>query len=145
MTELTLAGTFRSLEGPGPVDPEDFHAWCDFTEPVAVDVPPGDFLLGQSVEHIVVPEGWLGIVFARSTLLRCGLAFGCGFLQPGWSGRLVFELGNLNRHRPLRLRVGRPVAHVHLFRAADLPRYTGRYLRDNPMAPLPDPPRSDGR
>lgn len=141
MIELTLSPEFRELEGSGVVDPRDFRGYVDLVKPTSLSIDPLSFMLGRSVETVDVPVGLVGVVFAKSTLLRCGLAFGCGFLQPGWSGRLVLELGNLNRHRALRLWVDDPIAHVAFF-PSDAPAYSGRYAFDNPMAPLvARPPR----
>jgi deoxycytidine triphosphate deaminase len=135
MQEITLDVHFRVMTGEGPVDPEAYVGYDDFVELVAVRVPPNGFVLGRSVERVCVPERMLGVVFACSTLLRCGLAFGCGFVQPGFEGHLTLELGNLNKHRALRLHVGKPVAHLRTFPATDLPRYAGRYAEGNPMGP----------
>lgn len=137
MHEIILDRFFRSLEGSGPVDPEAFEGWRDFTESTFVDVPPGDFLLGQAANSVAVPPGKVGLLFARSSLLRCGLAFGSGVVAPGFDQPLVLELGNLNKYRPIRLYVEKPVANLLVLDAFGLEEYAGRYARRNPMQALP--------
>lgn len=135
MTPVILSCEFRRLHGSMyPVDPHEFCGYDDFMAGPYIDLEPGGFLLGLSVDVHTAPVGQLGIVMARSTYLRCGLAFGCGFLQPGWSGRLVLEFGNLNKDRPLRLWIGDPIAKITLV-PNDSPIYTGRYAHSNPMGP----------
>lgn len=98
------------------------------------DLSPGAFVLGVSSNTIAVPTGFIGIVMARSTYLRAGLYFGCGFVQPGWFNPLVLELCNLLMARSLRLYLDEPIAKVELF-PSDSPIYTGKYSVNNPLRP----------
>ncbi len=134
--DITLSNEFRELSGSYVVDPRDFIEYRDFVAMPYIDIPPGDFILARSVEKVRVPEGALGVLFPTSTLLRCGLVFGSGFVRPGWDDHLVLELGNLNKYRPLRLWVGDKIAAVELLQPREvMGLYTGRYSGDNPMAP----------
>ena len=139
--EISLDRHFRELQGSYVVDPRNFVDYRDFTIDTYIDLPPGDFLLARSVEKVHIPEGSLGILFPKSTFLRCGLVFGSGFVRPGWNDHLVLELGNLNSYRPIRIHIGDAIASVELVAPFGLlETYTGRYKGDNPLGPKPTIP-----
>lgn len=133
--DLRLGDRFRVTSDTSVVDPRNFRGFHDvhFYNHLLLD--PGEFALGQAAEEVCIPTDRTGLLFATSTYLRCGLYFGCGVVWPGWKGRLVFELGNLNK-RPLKLYVGDIIAHI-AFVQGDATPYVGRYTTHNPMEPLP--------
>ena len=136
MIDVILSQHFRQFLGDGVVDPKGLTEVYDFERSHYIDIEPGNFLLGVSVNVITTPHDRLGIVMPRSTYLRCGLEFGSGFLHPGWTGRLVLELSNKNKHRSLSLYVGESIASVAFVLAPEAPRYTGKYATSNPLAPI---------
>ena len=136
MIDVILSSRFRQFLGDSVVDPKGLTDVHDFERPNYIDLAPGNFLLGLSVDVIETPHDRLGIVMPRSTYLRCGLEFGSGFLHPGWSGKLVLELSNKNKHRSLRLYVGEPIASVAFVVSPETPLYAGKYADQNPMGPI---------
>jgi dCTP deaminase len=60
---------------------------------------PGDFTLASTLEYIVVPNYLSGRLEGRSTWGRAGLQIHstAGFVDPGFQGRLTFELNNLGK------------------------------------------------
>lgn len=65
-----------------------------------LELKPGDFVLGSTVETIDLPDDICGVLFGRSGLGRLGVVsyVGAGFVNPGWRGRLTLELVNHGPH-----------------------------------------------
>lgn len=135
MQEVLLSNKFTTLSGLDVIDPREPRDFEEFAREDSILLYPGDFVLAVSINKIVVPHDRIGIVMPRSTLLRCGLSFGCGFVKPGWDQVLVLELGNLNPRRSIRLHIGDAIANVALLRG-DVEPETSRYSDHNPMRPL---------
>ncbi len=60
---------------------------------------PGDFTLASTLEYIIIPEYLSARLEGRSTWGRVGLQIHstAGFVDPGFQGKLTFELNNLGR------------------------------------------------
>jgi dCTP deaminase len=60
---------------------------------------PGQFVLGATLEHITLPNNLVARVEGKSSLGRVGLVIHAtaGYVDPGWSGNLTLELGNISR------------------------------------------------
>ncbi len=60
-------------------------------------IHPGEFILGSTYEYIEVPEFLLGKLEGRSSLARLGVLVHAtaGKVDPGFKGRLIFELSNM--------------------------------------------------
>jgi dCTP deaminase len=60
---------------------------------------PGDFVLATTVENITLPDNLIGRLEGRSSLGRLGIVVHstASIFDPGWSGVVVMELGNLGR------------------------------------------------
>jgi dCTP deaminase len=58
---------------------------------------PGEFVLGTTVERIVLPDDIVGRLEGKSSLGRLGLLIHstAGYVDPGWEGRLTLELSNV--------------------------------------------------
>ncbi len=77
----------------------------DHTEKVVVDdkipfiIHPGEFVLGTVKERISIPDDIAAYVDGRSSLGRIGLVVHVtsGFIDPGFSGRLVLEMTNVGK------------------------------------------------
>jgi dCTP deaminase len=74
---------------------------------------PGDFMLGHTVERISLSPKVASWVEGISSLGRLGLIVHstAGFVDPGFSGQITLELGNVSR-RPIRLRPGMRIAQM---------------------------------
>jgi dCTP deaminase len=78
---------------------------------------PGQFILGDTLEYMQIPD-YLAAQFAgRSSLGRIGLQTHCtaGFVDPGFRGTLTVELSNLS-NRIIRLHPGQPIGQLCIFR-----------------------------
>lgn len=79
-------------------------------------IHPGEFLLGSTVEKITLPRDIAGKLEGRSSLGRLGLVIHAtaGYVDPGFSGWLTFELSNLSR-LPIRIYPGMKIAQICFF------------------------------
>lgn len=83
---------------------------------------PGHFLLGSTLEFVRMPVQLAGLVLGRSSWGRLGLVVEtASMVQPGFAGRLTYELVNM-ANSPIALYPGLRVAQLAVF---DLPGPTG--------------------
>ena len=68
-----------------------------FSDPYYIH--PGEFVLGQTFEYIILPENILGKLDGRSSLGRQGIVVHvtAGSVDPGFEGHLVLEFANLGK------------------------------------------------
>ncbi len=81
----------------------------------ALELAPGTFVLGESVERFALPPDVLGLCFGKSSYARCGLVVNVTPLEPGWRGVLTMALINASP-LPIRLQIGQGIAQVVFFR-----------------------------
>ncbi len=75
----------------------------DLTELVRIDdeeqfiLHPGEFVLGQTLEWVELPNDLVARLEGRSSLGRLGLLIHstAGYVDPGWKGNLTLELSNV--------------------------------------------------
>ena len=92
-----------------------------------ITLPPGEYLLGKSLEYFRIPKKILGLVFGKSTYARCGVLVNVTPLEPEWSGFLTISIANTGR-LPVVLHAGEGIAQVVFLESDDLPVYTYREL-----------------
>jgi dCTP deaminase len=78
---------------------------------------PGEFVLGITKEKIRIPGDMAGYVDGRSSLGRLGVTahITSGWVDPGFSGKLVLEISNLGK-MPVTLYPGMRMCKLILFR-----------------------------
>jgi dCTP deaminase len=94
---------------------------------------PGEFVLGQTVERLVLPDNIVCRIEGKSSLGRIGLLVHAtaGFVDPGFQGRLTLELSN-QAMVPIKLYPGMPIGQFS-FQWTDQPvehPYDGKYQGD---------------
>jgi len=79
-------------------------------------IHPGEFLLGSTLEKITLPNDIAAKLEGRSSLGRLGLIVyaTAGYVDPGFSGWLTFELSNLSR-LPIRIYPKMEIAQICFF------------------------------
>lgn len=91
---------------------------------------PGDTVLACSVEVVSMPEGYFGLVQTKGSLARLFVTATCcdGQIEPGYDGRVTFELVNLGKNS-IHIPIGARVAQMYIFRCSTraTPRYSGKY------------------
>ncbi len=95
----------------------------DLTELVTVpeDEPfvlhPGEFVLGQTLEYVRIPDDLVARLEGKSSLGRLGLVIHstAGFVDPGFEGNLTLELSNL-ANLPITIYHGMPIGQISFMR-----------------------------
>jgi dCTP deaminase len=75
----------------------------DLTELVEIEngepfiLHPGEFVLGQTLEKVTLPNDLVARLEGKSSLGRLGLLIHstAGFIDPGWDGHVTLELSNV--------------------------------------------------
>lgn len=95
----------------------------DLTELLRVDdeepfiLHPGEFVLGQTLEWVELPDDLVARLEGKSSLGRLGLLIHstAGYVDPGWQGNLTLELSNV-ANLPIALYYGMKIGQISFFR-----------------------------
>jgi dCTP deaminase len=95
----------------------------DLTELVTVEdgepfvLHPGEFVLGQTLERVELPDDLVARLEGKSSLGRLGLVIHstAGFVDPGFAGNLTLELSNLAT-LPITIYEGMPIGQISFMR-----------------------------
>ena len=95
----------------------------DLTELVVVEgdepfiLHPGEFVLGQTLERVTLPDDLVARLEGKSSLGRLGLLIHstAGFVDSGFSGNLTLELSNV-ANLPITIYHGMPIGQVSFMR-----------------------------
>ena len=77
---------------------------------------PGEFVLGSTLERVVLPDDLVARLEGKSSLGRLGLLIHstAGFVDPGFSGNLTLELSNV-ANLPIALYPGMKIGQISFF------------------------------
>jgi len=77
---------------------------------------PGEFVLGQTLEWVELPDDLVARLEGRSSLGRLGLLIHstAGYVDPGWKGNLTLELSNV-ANLPIALYFGMKIGQISFF------------------------------
>ena len=96
----------------------------ELTEPVEIqgdDEPfilhPGEFVLGQTLEKVSLPDDLVARLEGKSSLGRLGLLIHstAGFVDPGFSGHITLELSNV-ANLPITIYHAMPIGQISFMR-----------------------------
>ncbi|HYH59991.1 MAG TPA: dCTP deaminase [Thermoleophilaceae bacterium] len=95
----------------------------DLTELVTTDgdepfiLHPGEFVLGQTLERVTLPDDLVARLEGKSSLGRLGLLIHstAGFVDSGFSGNLTLELSNV-ANLPITIYHGMPIGQISFMR-----------------------------
>jgi dCTP deaminase len=78
---------------------------------------PGEFVLGQTLERIKLPDDVVARLEGKSSLGRLGLLIHstAGFVDPCWEGNLTLELSNV-ANLPVTIYYGMPIGQISFMR-----------------------------
>jgi dCTP deaminase len=78
---------------------------------------PGEFVLGQTLERVSLPDDLVARLEGKSSLGRLGLVIHstAGFVDPGFEGNLTLELSNLAT-LPITIYHGMPIGQISFMR-----------------------------
>ncbi len=94
----------------------------DLTELVSITdaepfiLHPGEFVLGQTLEWVELPDDLVSRLEGKSSLGRLGLLIHstAGYVDPGWKGTLTLELSNV-ANLPIALYFGMKIGQISFF------------------------------
>jgi dCTP deaminase len=77
---------------------------------------PGEFVLGQTLEWVELPNDLVARLEGKSSLGRLGLLIHstAGYVDPGWNGKLTLELSNVAK-LPIALYFGMKIGQISFF------------------------------
>ncbi len=95
----------------------------DLTELLSIEndepfiLHPGEFVLGQTIEWVELPDDLVARLEGKSSLGRLGLLIHstAGYVDPGWKGTLTLELSNV-ANLPITLYAGMRIGQISFFR-----------------------------
>jgi dCTP deaminase len=95
----------------------------DLTELVEVDgdqpfiLHPGEFVLGQTLERVSIPDDLVARLEGKSSLGRLGLLIHstAGFIDSGFTGNITLELSNV-ANLPITIYQGMPIGQISFMR-----------------------------
>jgi len=78
---------------------------------------PGEFVLGQTLEWVELPDDLVARLEGRSSLGRLGLLIHstAGYVDPGWKGNLTLELSNV-ANLPIALYADMRIGQISFFK-----------------------------
>ena len=78
---------------------------------------PGEFVLGQTLERLTLPDDLVARLEGKSSLGRLGLLIHstAGFVDAGFSGKLTLELSNV-ANLPITIYEGMPIGQISFMR-----------------------------
>src|SRR3954453_22218982 len=78
---------------------------------------PGEFVLGQTLERVRLPDDLVARLEGKSSLGRLGLVIHstAGFVDPGFEGNLTLDLSNL-ANLPITIYHGMPIGQISFMR-----------------------------
>lgn len=100
-----------------PKEPqEDLTEIVEMNEANAFILHPGEFVLGSTVERVVLPDDLVARLEGKSSLGRLGLLIHstAGFVDAGWDGHLTLELSNV-ANLPIALYPGMKIGQISFF------------------------------
>ena len=102
------------------IDPREEQADLTAVTTIEDDVPfilhPGEFVLGQTLEWVELPDDVVARLEGKSSLGRLGLLIHstAGYVDPGWKGTLTLELSNV-ASLPIALYFGMRIGQISFF------------------------------
>jgi dCTP deaminase len=103
---------FIDVRAPQP----DLTELLTVTDDEAFVLHPGEFVLGQTLEWVELPDDLVARLEGKSSLGRLGLLIHstAGYVDPGWKGKLTLELSNVAK-LPIALYYGMKIGQISFF------------------------------
>ena len=103
---------FIDVRSPQP----DLTELLSITDDEPFVLHPGEFVLGQTLEWVELPDDLVARLEGKSSLGRLGLLIHstAGYVDPGWKGKLTLELSNVAK-LPIALYSGMKIGQISFF------------------------------
>ena len=95
----------------------DLTELLEVSDDEAFVLHPGEFVLGQTLEWVELPDDLVARLEGKSSLGRLGLLIHstAGYVDPGWKGKLTLELSNVAK-LPIALYFGMKIGQISFLR-----------------------------
>jgi dCTP deaminase len=96
---------------------DDLTELVEITDEEPFILHPGEFVLGQTLERVTLPNDLVARLEGKSSLGRLGLLIHstAGFVDSGFSGNLTLELSNV-ANLPITIYHGMPIGQISFMR-----------------------------
>jgi dCTP deaminase len=96
---------------------EDLTEATEISDDEPFILHPGEFVLGQTLERVILPDDVVARLEGKSSLGRLGLLIHstAGFVDAGWRGNLTLELSNV-ANLPVTIYYGMPIGQISFMR-----------------------------
>jgi dCTP deaminase len=93
-------------------------------------IPPKSCILASSYEKVLIPNGYFGLLQTKGSLARLFVSLTCndGQIEPGFSGKITFEICNLSNFH-IKIKPKQFVGQLFIFKTStkQVELYNGRY------------------
>lgn len=96
---------------PNLIPPAKGDAGYDVISPITVTIPAGSSVNINIGVKIITPEGWVGLVRGRSSMMRKKLFVNHGTLDSSYRGFLELEIHNMRTHNH-EIKEGNKIAQI---------------------------------
>ena len=98
--DLTLSDEFLQPVHDEKVDPKQDTPNYEYITGDKILLPPHSFVLGSTIERIILPKNIVARIEGRSSIGRLGLTVHvtAGFIDPGFRGNITLEIANLSNN-----------------------------------------------
>ena len=102
------------------IDPKNISpdAFVNVVESRRMLIPPGGFVLGQTIENFIIPRNILAICLGKSTYARCGIIVNVTPFEPEWEGYVTLEISNTTP-LPAKIYANEGLAQVLFYQGAE--------------------------
>ena len=96
-----------------PYDHESVTARVQEMRAPSVVIPPGLFILAETMETILLPDNIVASIEGKSSIARLGVELHQtgGWIDAGFCGSITLEMCNVNQ-RPVRMYAGMPIGQL---------------------------------
>ncbi len=102
------------------LDPKEINAeFFDDFEGDHCIVPPGSFVLAQSVEYFRIPRDILTLCTGKSSYARCGILVNVTPFEPEWEGYATLSIANTGP-APVKIYSGEGIAQLLFLEASEV-------------------------
>ena len=103
-----------------PLDPKEVSAeFFDDFEGDHCMIPPGSFVLAESLEYFRIPRDILTLCTGKSSYARCGILVNVTPFEPEWEGRATLSIANTGP-APVKIYSGEGIAQLIFLEASEV-------------------------
>lgn len=115
--DITLGREFQPMDMDIVIDPRKRLIGGTTVNTDEYIIPPGEHVLGHTIEEFTIPNGMVAILYGKSSWARLGISNNmAGFIDSGFSGDITLELVNANKKASVILREGDRIGQIVFYK-----------------------------